>query len=323
MGDEERERLEAEDRQSGSFVGNLKRVLLPTRGAPGSELTARLLGLLVAEQDVEVTRMHVRAGAKGESGEDDDESDKTLQEVDGRLDLPKSQVRRIERSDEEGDQFADMVLSEAEKGYDMLVLSSTGSLSKREGTLFGEGVDNLVQDAPCPVLIVRSARDTEKDGDKDGDKEGGEDSGDNAGDEQLHRILLPVTGAETDRHAAEVAFALAADRDMVVDVLHVVRGGDRRARLSDDEATQEATEVGEDLVGKIAELGHTLGATVHTEVIVADHDEETIVDKAESHADLVVIARSRAQVSQRASFGHRVDYVVRHARCPVVVVSNP
>jgi len=171
-------------------------------------------------------------------------------------------------------------------------------------------ISDLARDAPCPVLIVRTAGPG-----ADEDASESADSGDESDPLDLHRILLPVTGADTDRHAAEIAFALAADRDMVVDVVHVVRGGDRRARLSDDEAIQEAQQVGEDLVGKIAELGHTLGATVHTEVVVADHDEESIVDRAESNVDLIVLARSQAQVSQRASVGHRVDYVVRHAPC--------
>lgn len=317
MGEEERERLEAEDRQRGSFVGNLKRVLLPTTGGASAGFTARLLGLLVAAQDVEVTGMYVHSSPEG-AKKDDDGSDEVLGGVEHRLDLSKSQVRRVVKDDDDGDRFGELVLAEAEKGYDLLVLSSVGPPSERGSTLFGEGVDNLVQDAPCPVLIVRTA----------GPEEGEEDAEDGSSDDEpepldLHRILLPVTGTDTDRHAAEIAFALAADRDMVVDVVHVVRGGDRRARLSDDEAIQEARGVGEDLVGKMAELGHTLGATVHTEVVVADHDEETIVDRADSDVDLIVMARSRAQTSQRASFGHRVDYVVRHAPCPVVVVSNP
>lgn len=129
----------------------------------------------------------------------------------------------------------ELVLAEAEKGYDLLVLSSTGPPSERGSTLFGGGVDDLVRDAPCPVLIVRTAG-----AGADGDESEDADSNDESDPLDLRRILLPVTGADTDRHAAEIAFALAADRDMVVDVVHVVRGGDRRARLSDDEAIQEA-----------------------------------------------------------------------------------
>ncbi|MDP8976223.1 MAG: cation:proton antiporter [Actinomycetota bacterium] len=193
MGEEEKERLEAEDRRRGSFVANLKRVLLPTAGAPGSELAARLLGLLVAEQDVEVTRMHVKSGTKDQPQDSDEEDDEALDDVERRLDLPKSQIRRIERSDDDGGRFAELVLAEAEKGYDMLVLSSSGARSERGGTLFGEGVDNLVQDAPCPVLIVRSAA-QEDDGKHEDEDEGeaeGRDEDEETGAAPLHRVLLP------------------------------------------------------------------------------------------------------------------------------------
>ena len=69
MGDEEKERLEAEDRQSGSFVGNLKRVLQPTTGGASTGLTARLVGLLVKTQDVEVTAMYVPSTPADGEGE--------------------------------------------------------------------------------------------------------------------------------------------------------------------------------------------------------------------------------------------------------------
>ena len=329
MGQEEKERLEAEDRQRGSFVGNLKRVLMPTNGVASSRLAARLVGLLVSEEDVEVTGLYVQPAkdkdadkgqAKEDKARDKDEADEAVSRMQEDLELPGSHVRCVVREGDGGG-FPDVVLGEAEKDYDLLVLSAPGQPSGDGGTLFGDDVDELVQDAPCPVLVVRAAG-GDKDGDGDGDGDGEEGSGEADASLSLHRVLLPVTGAESDNHAAEIAFALAGNGDTVVDVVHVVRGGERRARLSDDEAIREAVEVGEDLVGKIADRGHAMGATVHTDVVVADHDEEAIVDRAQSGADLVVMASSRAAVGQRAFFGHRIDYVVRHAPCPVLVVSN-
>ena len=313
MGEEEQQRLEAEDRERGSFVGNLKRVLLPTAGGAGSLLAARLVGLLAADQDVEVTTMHVRHAPEGEDEESDEQVERELEELEGHLDLPKSHVRRVVRDEEGG--LGPAVLAEAEKGYDLIVVGTVGGRSGRDGPTFTDVADEVIQEAQSSVLIVRAAR-----------HEGDEDTGEAAeGSESvdLHRIMLPVTGGESDRYAAEVAFGLAKNRDMVVDVVHIVRGGDRRARLSDDEAVEDAVHVGEDLVGQIADLGHTLGASVHTDVVVADHDEEAIVERAESDVDLIVMASSRASVTQRAFFGHRIDYVVRNAPCPVVVVTRP
>jgi nucleotide-binding universal stress UspA family protein len=215
--------------------------------------------------------------------------------------------------DEDG-QLGNVVLAEAEKGYDLLVIGTTGQRGGSKGPTFTEVADDVIQEAPCPVLIVRVPS---SDGDRDADGADGAES------MELRHVLLPVFGGESDRYAAEVAFGLARDRDTVVNVVHIVRGGERRARLSDDEAVQSAVEVGEDLLGQTAELGHTLGATVHTDVVVADHEDEAIVEQAGNDTDLIVLASNRAAGSRRAFLGHHVDYVLRHADCPVVVVSSP
>jgi nucleotide-binding universal stress UspA family protein len=307
MDEEEQKRLEAEEQRRESFLGNVKRVLLPTHFGSSSPVAARLVGLLVAEHEVEVTSMYVKRP-------DDDDTDDTIEteldQIESRLDLPQRDVRRVVR-EVEGD-VAEAIVDEADQNYDILVIGTTAR-SGGEGPLFTDMVDNLIHEAPCPMLIVRAATDG------DAGDEGGEPSTTDA--IELHRILLPVGGSEADRQAAEVAFSLGRHGDVVVDVVHVVRGGEGGVHLSDDETVQSAVEVGRDLVSKLAELGHTLGATVHTDVVVADHDEEAIVERAQSGVDLVVLASDRSPVTQRAFLGHQVDYVVRHAACAVLVVN--
>ena len=82
-----------------------------------------------------------------------------------------------------------------------------------------------------------------------------------------------------------------------------------------------AVQIGEDILAKTGALGEAMGVTVNTDVIVADHPEEAIVERAEGGADLVVMASARKPITQRAFFGHRIDYVISHARCPVAVVA--
>ena len=314
MGDEERERLEAEERQRGSFVGNLKRVLLPAAGRPSTRLAARLVDVLVAGQDVEVTTMYVRREGDGDG--EHDEAEEALGQVERHLDLPKSHSRRIVRERAGDDGFGSVVLDEAAQGYDLLVLGTTGERRRSDGQMFGGAVDDLVQEASCPVLVVRAAS-------KDAETGDGDEPAEQAEARPLRRLLLPISGGDADRAAAEVAFTLASDGEAVVDVVHVVRGGELQSRISDEEATRSAMQVGEELVDSIAELGHHLGATVHTQVIVADHEEEVLVERARAGVDLIVMAASRAPVTQRAFFGHQIDHVLRHAPCPVVVVSPP
>jgi nucleotide-binding universal stress UspA family protein len=274
------------------------------------------MGLLLKGHDVEVTSMYVKGPSKGEGDEDEEKIERELDQIQSDLDLPKSHVRRVVR-EVKGD-VASMIVAEAEQNYDVVVIGTTGPRSGGEGPLFTEMVDDLIREAPCPTLIVRAGT---QGGDGKAQAEGGENA-DPADRLELRRLLLPVSGSDSDREAAEVAFSLGRHGDIVVDVVHVVRGGERRARLSDEEAIESAVEVGRDIVGGLAELGHTLGATVHTDVIVADHDEEAIVERAEQGVDLIVLASSRSEVTQRAFLGHHVDYVVRHASCPVLVVNS-
>ena len=79
--------------------------------------------------------------------------------------------------------------------------------------------------------------------------------------------------------------------------------------------------IGEDIVAKTGRVGEAMGATVNTDVLVADHPEEAIVERAGLGADLVGMASARRPSTHRAFFGHRIDYVISHAECPVAVVA--
>jgi nucleotide-binding universal stress UspA family protein len=100
-----------------------------------------------------------------------------------------------------------------------------------------------------------------------------------------------------------------------------VSGPQHTLRMGQDDALLQAMEIGEDVVANIAELGRASGASVETDVLVAEQPEHAIIERAERRADLIVVASSRKPVTQRAFFGHRIDYVVGNAPCPVVVVS--
>jgi Kef-type K+ transport system membrane component KefB/nucleotide-binding universal stress UspA family protein len=292
--EEEKARLEAEERRKGSFVGNLKRVLLPVRGEGQADLAAKVVGLIVSDEDVEVTNLYLqRDGKKADV-------DSAKAGVEEHLEQPRSRVL----VEEEGP--AAVILAEARKGYDLLVLAATERRTRGEATLFDPFVDDVIQEAPCPLLVVSS---------------------NGNGDSRAHldrlpggRILVPMAGNDVDRYAAEVAFSMASGTDTEVDVVHVVSGPQHTLRLGGDEAVLNAVEIGEDVVARFAELGRAVGATVNTDVLVADQPENAIVERAQRRADLIVLASSRKPVTQRAFFGHRIDHVVANAPCPVVVV---
>jgi len=295
--EEERQRLESEDRRRESFVANLKRVLLPVRNQGEADVAAKIVSLLVADEDVEVTTLYLQQEGEKEK----------VAEAKGAVEAQlEEKGRTVVR--EEKTKPSEVILTEASKGYDLLVLAATERRTRGgESSLFDRFVDDVIQESPCSLLVVSlPAHD---------------DGGANPDLLPGGHILVPTSGSDSDRYAAEVAFAIAAGHDTVVDIVNVVSGPQHTARLGADDAIMHAVDIGEDVVAKMAELGRSMGANVETDVVVADHPENAIVERANRRADLIVMASSRRPVTQRAFFGHRIDHVVGNAPCPVIVVS--
>ncbi|MGH9124222.1 MAG: cation:proton antiporter [Acidimicrobiales bacterium] len=310
VGTEERDRLEAEDRQKESFVGNLKRVLIPSGDAPAVEPAAQIVKLIVGDDDVEVTNLTLR-----QPGGDDATDDAEAAEVKQQL----GTVRRLVR--EANGNRASVILAEAQRGYDLLVMPSRGQLAPGDRPEFAVEVSEVIQQAPCPLLVV-SIRDTpaQPDGAPGGDGAGGGEGATGRPPDRIRTILVPVAGTPNDRRAAEVGFSMARNGG-VVELIHVVSASQHALRVRSDEALQEAVELGEDLVRGLAELGRAMGARVTTDVVVSDHAEQAIIERAIDPTDLIVVASDRRPVTQRAFFGHRVDHILANAPCTVVVVS--
>jgi Kef-type K+ transport system membrane component KefB len=293
--EDEQRRLESEERRRESFVGNLKRVLVPVPAEAGrTTMAAKLVRLLVEEEDVEVTSLALQpngdAGSKRPKTPVHDEVE---------------DARSIARAD--GGDPSRAILAEAERGYDLLVLGATTRGTNGDGPLFEDFVDDVIQQSPCPLLVVSSRKD--------------DDPAARLEDVCRTRILVPTSGTDTDRYAAEVAFAMAAQGQAQVDLVHVVSRPQHELRLGTHHAIDEAVRIGEDILAKTGELGEAMGVTVNTDVVVADHPEEAIVERAGRGAALVVMASGRKATTHRAFFGHRIDYVISHSECPVAVVA--
>jgi nucleotide-binding universal stress UspA family protein len=294
--EEEQRRLEGEDRRKESFVGNLKRILVPVpSGDAQTTMAAKLVRLLVEEEDVEVTSLALQP-----SGDGGGKRPRTA--VHDEVEDARSIVR-----DDQGDSSA-TIMAEAERGYDLLVLGATTRGTNGDGPLFEDFVDEVIQRSPCPLLVVSSRKDDDP----------------AARLEELcrTRILVPTSGTDTDRYAAEVAFAMAAQGEAEVDLVHVVSRPQHELRVGTHEAIDQAVKIGEDILAKTGALGEAMGVTVKTDVVVATHLEEAIVERADQGAALVVMASGRKAATHRAFFGHRIDYVISHARCPVAVVAS-
>lgn len=326
LGDEERARLAREERAKTSFLGNLTRILMPLRGGANDQLAAQLVGRMVHGHEIEVTTLYV---GDNEPAVDPEQPlvrpasrdllttrrSKVDTQVKERLDLVEGQItnesdadlRRLIRID--APEVAEGVLAEAERDYDVIVMGAEERPTRKaDEPLFTAATDRVMIEAPCPVMVVSSR--------------GGDDPNRVLDAVELRRVLLPVAGAtDGDMRAAEIAFAIAG-HDAVVDVVHIINTPQLRvsARAPD---LQAARKVGRDVVAKVAEIGHEMGAQVRTQVLTGEHPEATIVELSEQYeTDLVVLNGHIRPVSHRAFLGHRTDHVLRYAPCPVVIVGQ-
>ena len=336
MSDEERDRLAREARSKTSFLGNLTRVLMPTRGGVNDQLAARLLGRMVDGHEIEVTTMYVGEEVVVHGQRDEVEEGGSGISIDADTDpAPRAPVKvrsagvqaqeRLGRVEEKltEDSDADLrrlvrvddpltpqtILAEAARDYDLVVLGAEERPNRKaDDPLFTPIADQVISEAPCPVLIVSSR--------------GGADPDREIGETQLRRVLLPVAGAAPgDLRAAEVAFAIAGP-DAIVDVVHVISNPQLRVSAREPDLGT-ARQLGRDIVGKVAEIGSEMGARVRTQVIVGDHAEATIVELSEQYeTDVVVLNGHIRPVRRRAFLGHRADHVLRYAPCPVVLVAE-
>lgn len=309
MSPEEEQRLASDEQRAASFLGNVHRVLLPTRGGENSLTAATLLSGVVSDEDVEVTALGVlpSRGAMDESSAADAlaEAERNLDAVDDVLRQLSNSERRRVLQHQEG-HVHETILREAEKGYDLVVLGASEPEPPQNGSrrgLFGGGItDRLLQEVSAPILLVRAAMSSHPTL-----REGG-----------IQRILLPTTGTATGRHATELAAAVARHQGAEVLVLHVTSTPALVPVGPDEQRT-----VAHALVHSERDALQTMGVMdVATTVGEDPHPDRAILEAAATHhVDLIVLSASRRAVSQRAFLGHQTEAVLRGARCSVAVVT--
>ncbi len=285
VGYEEEQRLLTEAGLKGSFVGGIRRVLLPVRARPSSmghtrEMQATLLNRLARVQHLSITPFAVT------TAEERHTASRYLVEVEALFDHRVSS--RIVVSDDP----VSPILREAEGDYDLIVLG-TPTAGSSSASLFGPVIDDLVKLAPCPTMLVRGV----------------------AGDELWRpgRILVPTNGTQASRRAAELAFAIA-EADAEVLGVHIVTTAAGRPVRSD---------IATDITSELEKVGIAMGHPAATHIRRAD-DAETGIMRAidEFDADLLILGTGVRAGTTRLHLGPRVEYLVRRAPCPIMILNS-
>jgi Kef-type K+ transport system membrane component KefB/nucleotide-binding universal stress UspA family protein len=308
IGEAEAQRLEAEAQESHSFIKQIRRVLLPTRGGANAQLAAQLISYLAHQNPLEVTATYASAPVKElvPAAVEDAQAESAINAIVQGMNLPVG--RQLKTKVLSGQNKAAAILQEASKGYDLIVLGATES-KPASGSLFSVLVDQIVQEAPCATMVVKSRLPALTDPEQE------------ISIQPIRRILVPTSGTEYSTYAVEVASVIAAQIGASVSLLNVINQPPIDYFHYEQNTLAAMAEIAEQIVQQQAFLGRSLGAEVLTYICAGNPAQEILNFAAKEGVDLIILGSSVRQVTGRVFFGHRVDAILSKATCPVVVIS--
>ncbi len=306
MGEEEKARLEREEFEAKGFVANLERLLLAVDDSANGKLASRLAGSLAGGRGAPTTVIHlageasmpvnsppaekkaeatVKAAAEQRAAAEADETAIAPTRVDVTTKAPKSED-------------AEAIAQEARKGYGLMVLGIEG-IADSEGAFAAQPARLATAfDGPLAIAVARGEH-----------LEDPEDGG--------FRILVPITGTDVSRRAAEVAVAIARATEAPISALYVTsktgNGGSRGTPSRRHE---------EEILKDIVALGERYDRPIRTSLKVDIAPEEAILRKVRSGRHNLVVMGVNRRPGETLFFGNVAAAVLQQAKVSILFISN-
>jgi Kef-type K+ transport system membrane component KefB/nucleotide-binding universal stress UspA family protein len=309
---EEKERLEREEAQAKEFVPKIERLLITVDDSADGQLASTLAGLFAGTRQVMTTVLEL-GRAKQAS---------TLLPTDKSGDLVKASAEQGARSTQTSNasgaaaatapallvnhiplaDAATAIKREMEKGYDMLFVGVARTLESKEGR--GGGYATSIADVirefkgASAVAVSKGDRPTET-------------------LKQTLNILVPTTGTDYSRRAAEVAVALAKASGGAITALHVSPPPDvveliRRPR--------ELLQSGRALVREVEALGKREGVKVVPLVKARPVPEAAILRRIRRGRHNLLVLGVKVRPGEKLFFGRRTAALLENAPCSLLIV---
>lgn len=309
MSEEEVQRLEQEELASRSFIKRIRRVLMPTQGGPNITLAAQLISHLAHQNPLEVMVLFAESDKKSKqksvnavaTAVKDSTAEAAITSVEQEFNLPNDTL--VQTKVESGTNKAEVILQEACRGYDLIVIGAT-ERQRARGALFSLLVDRIVQESPCATMVVKSHLSS-------------------AREYKINHILVPTVGNEYSQHAVEVASTISAQTGAIVTLVNVVHRTQQEFMMFEEQTMGSVTDIARQIVSQQAEVGRGLGAIMKTAILNGIPEFEILKFARIKKVDLIVLGSSVRTISGRAFFGHRADAILNKAHCPVAVITLP
>lgn len=315
MGQEESDRLHQEAHDSHSFIKQVRRVLISTSGGPNVQLAAQLVSHLAHQNQIEITALFAQSNKKAPRQSTSkttqvkqDAVDTALEAVAQVMDLPEGST--LQTKVQTGPSKAEVLLNEARKGYDLIVLGAAQG-QQSSGALFSLFIDRIIQEAPCATLVVKTHLPLSQ----------GEICA--IAPHVIRHILVPTIGSESSKQAVELASTVAAQTGAQMTLVHVINQQRIEYLLYERRSLAPAQAIAQQIVEYHTEVAKNFGANVQAQILEDISPERAILSFAQNEAvDLIVLGSTIRTITGRVFFGHRVDALLNQVICPVAVLSS-
>lgn len=298
--DEELKRLKQEELMLNSPIGRIHRVLMPVRDAKDLEkstsiqsIKLTLLKYLSISQQLSMTFLqvvppHIKFDEPADQLPNNVLSKFEKQELIKRIIRNKNVTRPI--------------IDEAKKEYDLLILGAAQP-NKDSDTVFSTTIDSLTRFSPCTTMIVHANKITP--------------------DWTLRKILVPTNGSLSAKHAAELAFLLAAGSQAQAIILNVVVKENSAPHQTHETVFERQLAMSHKMVESIKTLADGQNIPCAAEVRIAPSADAEILHLAQrENVDLIVLGTSVRIATDKLFLGPRIENILKSAPCPVAVLNT-
>ena len=299
----EKKRLEREAMEAKEFVPNLERLLLAVDNGPNGQFTSHIAGLVAGSRGMPVTLLPLDGANQKPTENKEAESEHVIDEI---IKAAASGATRS-MSDEPtsvevtirpalGPTHEEAITIEAKKGYDLLFIGL--EKMKTPSGAFNSRIDEMAAAFEGPMAIVMAQG-----------KQLEEPTPTTLG------VLVPITGTDVSRRAAEIAFSLG--KGATVTALYVEQKGWAKAGSGRLSRRQART-----ILNDIAELASRYNVKIETRRVSDVRPANAILNEAKAGAhDLIVMGVSR-RPGERLYFGDTPTAVLAKSPCSLLFLST-
>jgi Kef-type K+ transport system membrane component KefB/nucleotide-binding universal stress UspA family protein len=334
MRDQERERIEREEFEAKGFMPNVERLLLAVDDSANGKLATHLTGLLAGRRGTPTTILRVRdaaqkeqENAKPKDAQDNPEADLKAAAAEARdaKDVEEAEAadrQAAKKTDKDNDDLpapksntpdvsvvkaeakpetADMAIAkEARKGYDLLIVGVQDTIGP-DGALH----DDLARttggfEGPLGVVIARGRHMEDP--------------------TAPLRILVPVSGNNVSRRAAEVAVMLARAQDVSITFLYVTGSRKKNGRSGTGGGVLHRHE--QAVLKELVAWAERYDTTARTAIRIDMTPQEAILRELNrGRFDFLVMGVNR-RPGEALFFGNVAGAIIEEAKASIFLLSS-